>query len=433
MNFQLKKYLIFLKNFLKKNLEIIILLFLGAILFISLFVSNFNFLKLLIFLSLLILLSLLSYLYYLKIKIPKEEKIDLFLLVKKLIENLQEGIVFYDDELKIYYANKKFAEMVEISQESLSGLVVGQWMLKNKNYEKLGNIFFPFIQGEEIKIISEKPVEVISVKFSLPEEKYFLISYLEIFLDKPYKVRLVFDKTEDVIEANKKLEFIQLVSHNLLTPLSEIRWQLESIDKEKLEEDERAFLENAFYITQTAIVFAQNMLTFLKVEKGKVEIELKEFSLEETIRRILKILERKIAEKGLEVNVEIYEKVKNILGDPIMIFLSLFSLIENAVVYNKQGGKVFIKAQKEEGRPYVLIEIEDTGIGMTNEDKENLFKKYYRSKKAKEMEVSGFGIGLYLTKTIIDLYGGKIEIESEENRGTKVKVSLPLEKNLIPL
>ncbi|MER3581468.1 MAG: hypothetical protein C4347_01290 [Patescibacteria group bacterium] len=70
---------------------------------------------------------------------------------------------------------------------------------------------------------------------------------------------------------------------------------------------------------------------------------------------------------------------------------------------------------------------------MTNEDKENLFKKYYRSKKAKEMEVSGFGIGLYLTKTIIDLYGGKIEIESEENRGTKVKVSHPLEKTLIPL
>ncbi|MER3581603.1 MAG: hypothetical protein C4347_02015, partial [Patescibacteria group bacterium] len=262
MNFQLTKYLIFLKNFLKKNLEIIILLFLGAILFISLFVSSFNFLKFLVFLSLLILLNLLGYLYYLKIKIPKEEKIDLFLLVKKLIENLQEGIVFYDDELKIYYANKKFAELVEISQENLSGLVVGQWMLKNKNYEKLGNIFFPFIQGEEIKIISEKPIEVISVKFSLPEEKYFLISYLEIFLDKPYKVRLVFDKTEDVIEANKKLEFIQLVSHNLLTPLSEIRWQLESIDKEKLEEDERVFLENALYIAQTAIVFAQNMLTF---------------------------------------------------------------------------------------------------------------------------------------------------------------------------
>ncbi|MFZ8847916.1 MAG: sensor histidine kinase, partial [Minisyncoccia bacterium] len=282
-------------------------------------------------------------------------------------------------------------------------------------------------------IISEKPLEIIEVKFSFTEERYFTISYFDEEIDgKMYKFRLIIEKTKDIIESRKRIEFIQIVSHNLLTPLSEIRWLLESLDEEKLDEENKKIIENILDIVTTTIVLSQNILNFIRAEKESLSLNLTEVYIDELFKKILKILKRKIEEKKISVNVEIYEKARKIYGDENLIFLCLFTITENAVVYNKEFGEINILAEKIEGRPYIKIEIKDTGIGMTEKDLKNLFKKYYRGEKAKEKEVGGFGIGLYLAKKIIELHGGEIKVESEENKGTKVTVTLPLEKELIP-
>ena len=82
-------------------------------------------------------------------------------------------------------------------------------------------------------------------------------------------------------------------------------------------------------------------------------------------------------------------------------------------------------------RPYLEIIVEDTGIGMTKQDLANLFTKYYRGKKAKNLDVKGFGIGLYNAKKLATLYGGDIQIESQDDKGTKAVLILPLEKSFI--
>ncbi len=417
---------------LKKYLEIILA---GLILFISvisLFVGDFNLLKILVTLIILLSLNLLGVLFYLKQKKPKEIKLDIWQKIFEILENFQEGVVIYNSEMKIIYANKKFFEIVKLDKEKIIGQTVGQWMINNEVYKTLGNIFFPFIEGEEVKIISEKPLETISVKFSQPEEKYFLISFSKINLEKEdLKIRLIIDRTNDVIESQKKLEFIQLISHNLLTPLSETRWLLESLDFETLQEETRKIIEDALYIIRSTIIFSQSTLTFVKSEQAEIKLNISEIKFDELINKVLTFLKRKILEKSLEVKIEIYEKANQILGDENLLFLVFSIIIENAIVYNKSNGSIFIKAQKE-NRPYVLIEIQDTGIGMSSTDLENIFKKYYRGEKAKEYNIQGFGIGLYLAKKIIEKHGGKINIESKENLGTKVTIELPLDKSLIP-
>jgi len=154
--------------------------------------------------------------------------------------------------------------------------------------------------------------------------------------------------------------------------------------------------------------------------------------LEKIIVSILDILKEKINEKKLKINVEIEEGLIKILADRSVVSISLFTLIENAVLYNRIGGQVNIKIQKLAQRPYLEIIVEDTGIGMTKKDLANLFKKYYRGEKAKELDIKGFGIGLYNVKNLINLHGGEIKIESEENKGTKATITLPLDLNLIP-
>ena len=414
----------------KENIALTLFVLILAILFISLFISNFNLLKVFIFISLILAAILLIYFLQLQKK-PKEEKISFFFsFFQNLLDYLQEGIVIYD-EFKIIFANKSFCEIVNLKKEDLIDLIVKNEMIKNERYQTLANIFFPFLQGENLKIVSQKP-ETIEVKFSQPQEKYFLISYVDIYLDKKYKLRIVLDKTEDVVEAQKRLEFIQMVGHNLLTPLSELRWNLEAINLNKLPQEERDFLEIALGIIKATVAFAESILTMVETEIGQLKLRIEEVDIEKIIVSLLEILRGKIEEKKLKVNVEIEEKVAKIQADRRVLSLSLFALIENAVLYNKTGGSVIIKIQKMAQRPYLEIIIKDTGIGMSKEDLANLFKKYYRGQKAKDLDIKGFGIGLYNAKKLANLHGGDIIVDSQENKGTKATLILPLDLSLIP-
>ena len=419
-------------NFFKKRENLILSFFVLTliILFFSLFVSNFNLLKILIFISL--ILVLIIFIFFLGLqKKPKEEKVSLFSFFQNLLDSFQEGVVIYNEEFKIIFVNKAFCHLVNLKKEDLINLVVKNEMIHNEKYQTLANIFFPFLQGENLKIISQNP-ETIEVKFSQPQEKYFLISYVDIYLDKKYKLRLVLDKTEEVMEAEKKLEFIQMVSHNLLTPLSEIRWSLEAIDLKEISQENKDLLDTALRIIKSTVIFAESTFTLVATELGQLKLKLEEVDLEKAMVTILDVLRGKIEEKKLKVNVEIEEKLSKVYVDRQVLFVILFVLIENAVLYNKIGGSVIIKVQKMLQRPYLEIIVEDTGLGMTKEDLANLFKKYYRGKKAKDLDVKGFGIGLYNAKKLANLHGGDLRIESQEDKGTKAILTLPLEPSLIP-
>ncbi|GIW67238.1 MAG: hypothetical protein KatS3mg096_106 [Candidatus Parcubacteria bacterium] len=413
--------------------ERLILVFFGLSLILSifsLFVNNFNFLKILIFVNLTLVIAALYFFLQIQKK-PKEEKVSFFYLFQNLLDYLQDGIVIYDDEFKIVFVNEYFAELVKIKKEDLINLKVKSEMIKSEIYQTLANILFPFLQGENLKIVNQKP-EIIEVKFSLPEEKYFLITYTDVYLDKKYKLRIISDKTKDVLESEKRLEFIQMISHNLLTPLSEIRWNLEAINLKEIPTENKDFIEIALRIVKSTIFLAESTLNFVRTEFGQLKVKIEEVDLERIIVTILDVLKEKIEEKKLKVNVEIEEKVTKVNVDQSIISLSLFALIENSILYNKPGGLVDIRIQKMPQRPYLEIIIQDTGVGMTKKDLANLFKKYYRGEKAKELDVKGFGIGLYNAKNLINFHGGDIKVESEENKGTKVTLILPLDPNLIP-
>lgn len=419
--------------FLEKKIDkiIFILFFIVVIvLFLALLLRDFNLIKALIFVSL-IFTALGVYLVYKTIKIkPREEKTSFFYLVQNLLDVLKEAIVIYDDEKKIVFVNQSFASLVKIKKESLLGLTVKEWQIKNKEYEILANIFFPFLEGEELKIINQQP-ETISVKFSSPSTRYLLITYLPIELDKKYNLRIAIDKTEDILENEKKLEFIQLASHNLLTPLNELRWQLEAIDKKTLNEENKTLLEDALKIIDNLNILTLSLISPIQKEDAVIHLKIKEVDIEERILFILNLLKIKIESKKIKVEVKVPPKT-TIPADPNLITVALFSLIENSIIYNKERGNVIIDIDKMPNRPYMIIKIKDTGIGMSKEEISNLFKKYYRGTKAKNIEAAGFGIGLVNAKKIIENHGGKIEISSEEDKGTEVKVTLPTDPTLIP-
>ncbi|BCX15448.1 MAG: hypothetical protein KatS3mg097_340 [Candidatus Parcubacteria bacterium] len=419
----------FLKILKEKLMFIVVSLFVVVfLLFLStLFISSsqFSLLKALIYIGLILFLINFG-LLAIYLKMPKEEKLNFFYFFQKLLDYLSESIIIYDNNFKIVFINKAFEKFSGLSKQDLLNLVVSQQMIQNEKYEKVANVFFPFLQGQDLKIISQNP-EVVEVKFLKPEETYLLISYIDIQLDKPYKLRVILDRTQDVIESHKKTEFVQLVSHNLLTPLNEIRWLLESINKQSLKDDDKNALNSALQVVKSTVVFSESILTFLRSEKGQLKLNLEDVNLTELLINIFDILKGKIEEKKLKHQIEISEGEDHLTCDKGLMFSALFALIENAVVYNKEGGTINISIDKNIKENAREIKIIDSGIGMSQEDLKNIFVKYYRGKQAKNIDVKGFGIGLYSAKGIIDLHSGKISIESKEGQGTTVTILIPLD------
>lgn len=426
MNFSVKNFLT------KKNLALLVIVLLLLMLGWALVVNSFNLLKLIIFIALIGLLLIGGLIFLLKEKGEKlsetKQTSDIFKLELSLLDALTEGIVAYDNSFKILFANKAFTEMVELSREELISLKVEQAMIKNEQYKKLANIFFPFLEGEGIKIISKEP-EIIEVKFSLPQERYFQITYLNLEQTLNLRLRLVMDKTHDVVENNQRTEFFQFLSHSILTPLNEIKWLLESFNADSLDSNNKELHSSLLDIVKNSIIFFELVISNLKLETSQLIPKISQVDVHKIVLTILDILKEQIKLKNLKVNVEIGERVDFIAADESLFLLTLYSLIENAVIYNKDYGSIRITFEKLPNEAYIKIVIQDTGIGISDDDKKNIFRKYYRGVKASEKKPKGFGIGLYMAKTITNIHGGDLQLESKENKGTTVTILWPIKTN----
>lgn len=421
MNFSLEQIL------KKKNLAILIGILVLLILGWALFIDKFNLLKTIIFVALLGLIFVIGLLFFIR-----EEKVsstksasDIFELELTLLDSLSEGIVAYDDSFKILFVNKVFAETVDLSREELIGLKVEQAMIKNERYKKLANIFFPFLEGEGIKIVSKNP-EIIEVKFNLPQERYLRITYLSFEETLKFKLRIIIDKTDEIMENNQRTEFFQFLSHSILTPLNEIKWLLESFNTETLDNNNKETCSLLLSIVKNSIIFFELIISNLKLETSQLIPKITKVDINKAVVTILDILKEQIRSKNLKVNVEISERVNFVSADESLFLLTLYSLIENAVIYNRDQGFVKISFDKVPNEAFVKITIQDTGIGINDEDKKNIFRKYYRGAKASEKKPKGFGIGLYMAKTITTIHGGDLKLESKENEGTTVTILWPV-------
>ena len=415
----------------KENFVLLLLLIEILILFLGLFIEDFNFLKILIFINL--IFSVIIFLNFLKIKQkPKEEKSSLFLnFLQKFLDTFQQGIVIYTENFQIVFVNKFFCDLVSLNKDDLINLTIKSEMINNEKFQTLANIFFPFLQGENLKIINQEP-ETIEVKFTKPKERYFVITYSEILIDKKYKLRIISEKTQEIEEAQKKLEFLQLTSHNLLTPLNEIKWFLEAININTISQENKSFIENALTIINSTIFFSESILTMIDLELNQFKLNIKEINLKKILINLLNIFKFNIEEKKIKVNIEIDENYNLIYTDENLFKYLMFVIIENAILYNKENGLINIKIQNVPAKPYLQITVEDTGIGMTENDIKNLFKKYFRSEEAKNLNIKGFGLGLYNASRILNILKGEISIQSQKNKGTTVIIKLPLDlRNLI--
>jgi signal transduction histidine kinase len=218
-------------------------------------------------------------------------------------------------------------------------------------------------------------------------------------------------------------DFINNVSHEIKTPISSIQGFAKLLEDENLPEAERKeYAEIIIEESNRLLNLSTNILRLSKIQnQGKI-VRKDHINITEQLRKAIAVLENKWNEKSLTFNISAKDVYYD--GDEELTFQVWMNLIDNAIKFSKQNGKITIDVKEENDE--VVVKIKDNGMGMSKEEQERIFTRFYQIDKSHSQE--GSGLGLSIVKSIIDLSGGKIEVESKENSGTTFIIKLPIEK-----
>jgi signal transduction histidine kinase len=238
---------------------------------------------------------------------------------------------------------------------------------------------------------------------------------------------IIIQSFERLAEANlMKSEFISIVSHQLRSPLSVLRWTLELMMTGKVDSVSPKQLEY-FQILKENLDRMQDLVKDLlivsRIEMAKLPMRKEEFSLEDLSSKLIESFRPFARSSNVEIKFEPEKNLPKAFADPSQIELVIENLLDNAIRYIKGRGNVSIKLKGKKDKIY--FEIEDNGVGIPKEDQKYIFQKFFRSRNILKYQTQGTGLGLYIAKSIIGKSGGKIGFESEENKGSKFWFTLP--------
>jgi len=233
-----------------------------------------------------------------------------------------------------------------------------------------------------------------------------------------------------VIRLNKmKSDFVSVASHQLRTPLSAIKWETElllSKFKRGLNKKQLKNIENIDQLSVRMIRLVNDLLDVARIDQKRLVLRKESVDLckiiEETISEMAPIAKS----RNIEITSSWSKNNPKIIGDTIRLKMVVENLLSNAIKYTTNRGKIDIKVVKKDNS--LILSIKDNGVGIPEEQQDRVFDKFFRSDNVVKYQTEGTGLGLYISKSIIEQLGGKIWFQSVENLGSIFSFSLPTNK-----
>lgn len=349
---------------------------------------------------------------------------------KAIFQALGEGVIATDKPGNIILFNRVASEITGIPQEEVAGKRLEQALML---YEEDKDVIKtePFVKALE-GVGSSLPKDVV---IRARDGRHVPVAgTVQPYLDdeeQPSGIVVAFrDITIQKEIDEQKSGFISVASHQLRTPLSAMRWYVDLLlagDAGKLTKQQTEFLSDVHASIQRLASLVDDLLNVSRAESGRLIYSPKETDMRALIEQLIKEMAGASKEKKQKLDVEFADDLPSAIVDPKLFAQVIDNLIGNAIKYTPEGGKVGVRLTRK-GEDQLLLEIWDTGFGIAKENQHKIFQKFYRGKRAVSMETVGTGLGLYIAKTIVDGSGGKIWFESEEGKGTKFFVVLPVFK-----
>ncbi len=296
--------------------------------------------------------------------------------------------------------------------------------------EKTGKILFMYGAYQDVTAQKAAEAEILAAKATAEEaqrQAELSSQWLEQSNKDLEQARAV---AEEATKA--KSSFLATMSHEIRTPMNGVMSMAEMLDQTELSVDQREMSKVIRSSAEALLTILNDILDFSKIEAGRIEFERLPLDIGDVVEEAVELIAARTDEKGLDLVVEIDPKLPaRILGDPTRIRQIVLNYLSNAAKFTESGGivaRVRLEAEAMGGQPErVLIEIADTGIGMTPEQIAKMFKAFTQADSSTSRKFGGSGLGLSICQRLAELMGGAVGVESSPGRGSIFWLRLPAE------
>ncbi len=338
-----------------------------------------------------------------------------------IIDYFTDGVLVFNVGNKVCLINPQAEKILDIPRKEALGksiLRLTEFPRANPLVSLLGGGIKEVFK-RELKIGSNSIVEITSVIMKRRGSRVGTLVVLH-------------DVSREKLVDRMKTEFVTLAAHQLRTPTSAIKWSLKMVldgDLGEVNKKQEELLEKAYQTNNKVISLMSDLLNIAEIEEGRFLSEMELGDVEEVIGSSLELFERQIEAKSLAVRVEKLDKIlPQVMMDENKIKIATKNLLENAVNYTGERGKITVLLGKSKDGEEVQVEIRDNGMGIPEDQQERVFTKFFRAPNARKTETEGTGLGLYITKNIVEAHGGRIWFRSKEGKGTSFYFTLPVKK-----
>lgn len=350
-----------------------------------------------------------------QIQLRVQEVVTGKLRLEAVLLSMFEGVMVIDTNSEIVLMNQPLKDFLNIRDEGTG----------KKPLEIVRNIE---IQELADKVLKRKiGVESCQISILTPQEKVLLVHAASVVRDNEIEgAVLVFHDITALRQLEKiRQDFVANVSHELRTPVSTIKGYAETLLEGAWEDEKnsRDFLKIIYEDAERLAKLIEDLLDLSKIESGKLTLKRGKIDWEPLIQQCVTHFRNLIEAKSLSVKIDIASDLPLILADSGLITHVLMNLIDNAVKYTDETGKIRISVFRDITR--VKVEVSDTGIGIPEEDIPRIFERFYRVEKARSRELGGTGLGLSIVKHIIQAHHGEVMVESILGKGSTFSFILP--------
>ncbi len=356
----------------------------------------------------------------------KEEK------YRNILANMNLGILEVDPEEKIQYANQSFLEMCGYELADLLGMNARTFLVSGEN---------DALMKEKVSLRQKGKSDAyeIAVRNKQGESRWWLVSGAPSYNDKgelvgsigihlditePKKLQDELLEARELAEASARAKevFLANMSHEIRTPMHAISGMAELLSKTKLIERQRFYLTVIQSASENMMVILNDILDLSKLEASKLSLESIGFNLQQVMEKARTVMQHRADEKGLLLKTPYIDSniAPVLIGDPFRLNQIFFNLLSNAIKFTAKG-KIKMECHLEyenKSHQTLRFKVSDTGIGMDQDFLERLFEKFSQEHQSTSRKFGGTGLGMNITKELVDLMGGDIEVESEKGTGT---------------